>query len=541
WNPVNIRRTGQALALRPEAGSRFEKNPDIPLTTVALDRAAQLITQMGGGQVAPGYVDFYPTQPERRVITFDLSQVEWLTNMVVTPTEAVAALRALGFGVDELPSDGGAVRLRVLVPTWRGDVEESADLVEEIARIVGYHRIPSTIPAGPLPEPQDEPWFWREYEIRDVLLGGGLTEIQTYPLVSRTAMARVLPGLASGEELLLSAPVPTGTSGDMRASEQTQPATARPQALERRRIEAVAEKLPAITLRNPMIVDMEALRLTLLPGLLTVTRENAKHSSAGLWFFEVGRRYLLTRELTEGTGLAQERRTVGVALSGPLAQSWLGEREADFFDLKGIAELLLHSLQVTRYRFTQARHPSFHPGRCATLEALALATADDTGAAGDAGAAGGATAALAAEGAWLALGVLGEIHPEVAERFDLTRRTYLMELDLERLYAVAPARTLTRPISRYPVAQRDLAVVVARDLPEAQVAEAIRANDGPLTPQVQLFDVYTGEGIAPDKKSLAYTLTYRAADRTLTAQEVEEAQKTIIAMLRDRFGAELRQ
>jgi phenylalanyl-tRNA synthetase beta chain len=116
-----------------------------------------------------------------------------------------------------------------------------------------------------------------------------------------------------------------------------------------------------------------------------------------------------------------------------------------------------------------------------------------------------------------------------------------MELDLERLYAVAPARTLTRPISRYPVAQRDLAVVVARDLPEAQVAEAIRANDGPLTPQVQLFDVYTGEGIAPDKKSLAYTLTYRAADRTLTAQEVEEAQKTIIAMLRDRFGAELRQ
>lgn len=110
-----------------------------------------------------------------------------------------------------------------------------------------------------------------------------------------------------------------------------------------------------------------------------------------------------------------------------------------------------------------------------------------------------------------------------------------------RLYAVAPARVMTRPISRYPVAQRDLAVVVARDLPEAQVAEAIRAYDGPLTPQVQLFDVYTGEGIAPDKKSLAYTLTYRAADRTLTAQEVEEAQQAIIGMLAKRFGATLRQ
>ncbi|HET9109753.1 MAG TPA: phenylalanine--tRNA ligase subunit beta [Ktedonobacterales bacterium] len=535
WNPANIRRTSQALALRTEAGSRFEKNPDITLTTVALDRAAQIITQMGGGQVAPGYADFYAAKPVQRVIDFDLGQVSWLTNMTVTPTEAINALKTLGFGVEELPSDGSAVRLRVTVPTWRGDVEESADLVEEIARIVGYERIPSTIPSGPLPEPQDEPWFWREYEIRDLLLGGGLTEIQTYPLVSRTAMARVLPGLSAGEELLLSAPVPTGADGATSASVVVQPAAARPQAVERRRIEAVAEKLPAITLRNPLSADMEAMRLTLLPGLLSVTRENAKHSSAGLWFFEVGRRYLLTRELAEGAGLAEERRTVGVALSGPLAQSWLGERDADFFDIKGVAELLLHGLQITRYRFTQARHPSFHPGRCAVLEALALPAASGVDGSD------GATTAVEAEGAWLALGVLGEVHPDVAERFDLARRTYLMELDLERLYAVAPARTMTRPISRYPVAQRDLAVVVARDLPEAEVVEAIRANRGPLTPQVQLFDVYTGEGIAPDKKSLAYTLTYRATDRTLTAQEVEEAQKSIIAMLGERFGAELRQ
>jgi len=530
WNPTNIRRTAQALALRTEAGSRFEKNPDITLTTLALDRAAQFITQMGGGQIAPGYVDFYAAKPKQRVITFDLGQVAWLTNMTVTPTEAIQVLRALGFGVEEMSSDSGAINLRVTVPTWRGDVEENADLVEEIARIVGYDRIPSTIPAGPLPEPQDEPWFWREYEIRDLLLGAGLTETQTYPLMSRTAMARILPGVAAGEELLLSAPVPTGADGATSASAETKAAAPRPQAMERRLIEAMAEKLPAITLRNPLSADMEALRLTLLPGLLSVTRENAKHSSAGLWFFEVGRRYLLTRELSEGAGLANERRTVAVALSGPQTQSWLGERDADFFDLKGVAEVLLHGLQITRYRFTPARHPSFHPGRCATLEALALpsATSDD-----------GATPAT--EGAWLPLGVLGEVHPDVAERFDLARRTYLMELDLERLYAVAPQRTMTRSISRYPVAQRDLAIVVARDVAEASVAQAIRATSGPLAPQVQLFDVYTGEGIAPDKKSLAYTLTYRAPDRTLTAQEVEEAQKAIIAMLGDRFGAELRQ
>ena len=539
WNPTNIRRTSQALGLRTEAGSRFEKNPDISLTTVALDRAAQLIAEIAGGQVAPGIVDFYAATPEPRVMDFDLGQVAWLTGMTVTATEAIAALRALGFGVEELPTDGATVRLRVAVPSWRGDVEESADLVEEIARIVGYERIPSTIPAGPLPEPQDEPWFWREFEVRDLLLGAGLTEVQTYPLVSRMAMAQVLPGLTTGEELLLSAPAPTGAHEATRAETTAQPATVRPQALERRRIEAMAAKLPAITLRNPLSADMEAMRLTLLPGLLSVTRENAKHS-VGLWFFEVGRRYLLTRELSEGAGLADERRTVAVALSGPQAQSWLGERDADFFDLKGVAELLMRGLQVARYRIIPARHPSFHPGRCATLEAQTLPPAGAADGASD-GASDGATAALASAGAWLALGVLGEVHPDVAARFDLTRRTYLMELDLERLYTVAPQRTLTRSISRYPVAQRDLAVVVARDLAEATLAEAIRETVGPLAPQVQLFDVYTGEGIAPDKKSLAYTLTYHAPDRTLTAQEVEEAQRAIIAMLRERFGAELRQ
>jgi phenylalanyl-tRNA synthetase beta chain len=411
-------------------------------------------------------------------------------------------------------------------------VEESADVVEEIARIIGYERIPSTIPAGPLPEPQDEPWFWREYDVRDLLLGAGLTEAQTYPLVSRVAMARLLPGIASGEELLLGAPVPTETSDGASANGALAPTTARPQAVARRQIEAIAEKLPAITLRNPLSVEMEALRLTLLSGLLAVTRENAKHSSAGLWFFEVGRRYLLTRELSEGTGVAEERRTVAVAISGAQTQSWLGEREADFFDLKGVAELLLRGLQVARYRFTPSRHPSFHPGRCATLEAVAPPADDATN---------DATVALDTASAWLPLGVLGEVHPDVAERFDLTRRTYVMELDLERLYAVSPQRVLTRSISRYPVAQRDLAVVVARDVAAAAVAQAIEETGGSLLPQAQLFDVYTGDGIAPDKKSLAYTLTYHAPDRTLTAQEVEEAQKAIIANLRERFGAELRQ
>src|SRR5262249_19004245 len=156
FNPTNIRRTSQALGLRTESSGRFEKNPDINLTTTAIDRAAQLIQELAGGEVAPGRLDFYPRPVRPRSVTFHVDQVEWLTGMQVAPNEAIEVLKRLGFGVDELPSEKGEVVLQVSVPTRRGDVEESADLVEEVARIVGFERIPSTIPAGPLPPPHHD-------------------------------------------------------------------------------------------------------------------------------------------------------------------------------------------------------------------------------------------------------------------------------------------------------------------------------------------------------------------------------------------------
>ena len=158
WNPINIRRTSVALGLRTESSSRFEKNPDIELTTVAVDRAAQLLGELAGG-MAPGRVDFYPRPVQRRTLPFRISQVNWLTGMPVTDTEAIEALRALGFGVTEHDSQGDTVE--VTIPTWRDDIEESADLVEEVARIVGYDRIPSLLPEGPLPAYRPPGWSAR--------------------------------------------------------------------------------------------------------------------------------------------------------------------------------------------------------------------------------------------------------------------------------------------------------------------------------------------------------------------------------------------
>lgn len=527
--PTNIRRTSVALGLRTESSGRFEKGPDTELTAVAADRAAQLLTELAGGTVAPGRVDFYPRPVTQRELTFEPGQVSWLTGMTVTRNEVIDSLSALGFGVADAVPGGAEETLRVTVPTWRGDVEESADLVEEVARIVGYDRIPSTIPTGPLPQPSRDPWFRREDRIREVLAGAGLTEIISYTLTSRAAMASLLPGAGGREELLLAAPTPGMQAGDVGAGDVATVAVSG-RAAERREIAALAERLPAITLVNPLSSELGVLRLTLMSGLLDSVRENAKHSDAGLWFFELGRRYLPTAELAAGTGLADERHTLALALSGPLVHSWASaDRDADFYDLKGVVETLLDALKVAGYRITPTRHPTFHPGRAALLE-VAIPRAD---ALTDGG-------AEVVESAWTPVAVLGEVHPDVAERFDLTKRTYLMEMDLERLYLAVPETVRQTPIARYPAAQRDLAVVLAQDVPAAEVEAAIRASGTPLVRVVRLFDVYTGAGIPEGRKSLAYAITYQSPERTLTDAEVERTQAAIVATLRERFGAELR-
>ncbi len=551
FKATNIRRTAVALGMRTDASSRFEKGVDPELTAVAADRAAQMMVELAGGTVAPGRVDFYPEPVQRRKLPFTPDEVEWLTALRVTQDEIVQRLGALGFGVE--PEENSA-RVLVTVPTWRWDIEESADLVEEVAREIGYDKIPSTIPQGELPEPLRVSWFEREEFVRDVLVGRGLTETVTYPLTSRATMAklfspqllaagnagvgtlllsgpdsvaRLAPPLPTGTSALQAPPLPTGTSA---LQAPPQPAgTSALQAPPQSGVALAPEQVPAIVLANALSSELEAMRLTLMGSLLTVLRENAKHESAGLRFFELGRRYLPTPEMAEGTGLAEERRTLGIVLSGPAEISWAGAaRDADFYDLKGVVESLLAALKVSRYRFTAIQHPTFHPGRCALLE---VAVANDAPA---------QALAETGAGAWQRVGILGEVHPEVQEAFDLPRRAYLAELDLERLYAGVPGRITYQGFSRYPAVTRDLAMVVGQEVPAQAVQTLIWATGGALVRSVALFDVYTGEPIPAGKKSLAYTVVYQSNERTLTDQEVDALQGRIVAEIAQQLGGTLR-
>lgn len=505
----SVRRTSVKLGLRTDASSRFEKGLDPELTILGTNRACQLLVELAGGTVHPGIVDNYPRPVQPRTISFSIDEITWLTSMQVTQFEAVNALSALGFNV--VPDEDGKHML-VTVPTYRTDIEEGADLVEEVIRLIGYEKIPSTIPVGPLPAPMADHWFEREHEVRTQLVGAGLNEIVTYSLTSRARMTNLLayPDAASAQ-VLLQAPVGVSASTAEDAVVKTNSTTAV--------ATFDARSLPAVVLANPLSQDLETMRLTLMSNLLETVQENSKRNKAGLRFFEIGRRYLPTDDTS---GLPDERRTVGIALCGPAEISWVSElaRPADYYDLKGILEGLLASLKITRYRFTPTQHPTLHPGRCALLE---LPRQTDDG-----------------EELFSPVGVLGEVHPLVQQRYDLPHRAYLAEIDLERLYAAVPARISYQPISRHQELTRDLAIVVDEQVPAQDIQDVIVRSGGELLRSVTLFDVYTGEPIPAGKKNLTYSLLYQSQERTLTDVEANTLQERIIKALNDTFGATLR-
>jgi len=508
----NVRRTATTLRLRTDASSRFEKGLDPNLTLVGTNRAMQLMAELAGGTVHPGIVDYYPKPVEPHTIAFSTNDVEWLTAVKVTQQEVVEALTALGFTV---VADEYSNSMRVTVPTYRMDVEESADLVEEVVRMIGYNAIPSTIPVGPLPEPQGPSWYTREYEVRDLLIGTGLSEILTYSMTSKARMVNLLAQADASTARFLS----TGTQPQQTTSTDSQAELATTNGATTALAPFDVRSVPAVTIVNPLSNDLDSLRLTLLSGLLETVQENSKRTRAGLRFFEIGRRYLPT---SETNSQPDERRSVGFALCGPAAISWLPElaRAADFYDAKGVVERLLDGLHITQYRFTPTQHPTFHPGRCALLELL--------------------RPAITGEETFSPVGVLGEVHPLVQQRYDLPYRTYLCELDLEQLYQAVPSTLTYTSISRHQELTRDLAVVVDQQVAAEAIHDAIVRSGGALLHSVVLFDVYTGEPIPAGKKNLTYSLTYQSQERTLTDAEANTLQEGIIHSLHDAFGAVLR-
>lgn len=460
FDRVSIRRTARALHIKSEASSRFEKGLDPESTVPALLRATQFIQELAGGEIAHGIVDIYPQPVEKRRVSFAVSEVERLLGLHLSREEIQKYLAALEFG----SQPQGENELSVEVPTYRRDVVESADLVEEVARLLGYDQIPSTLLSGDLPEPRSNNVLRWEAKVREVLTAAGFYEAMTYSLVDTKSL-----GLFPAWE-----------------KNQSHP----------------------LTIANPMVPEENTLRTTLLPSLLRTVSSNLQHEE-GVTLFEIAKVYWGK----EGE-LPEEKRRLALVLAGKRGQGWAeAKRPVDFYDLVGTIENLLSALGVQNFRTEPFNYAVFHPGHSAKIIV------------GDHG----------------RVGILGRLHPRLFQPLDLGKvLVYLAEMDFDLLISLATEEKIIEPLPRYPAVALDLALLVDAEIPARRVEELIREAGGKYLDEVHLFDVYQGKGLPKGKKSLAYSLTFRAPDRTLTEEEAAQALERIVQHLRKAIGATLR-
>jgi phenylalanyl-tRNA synthetase beta chain len=466
FNPGSVRRTARALGLHTDAAYRFERGADIEGLREALDRAAQLMADLGGGTVAKGVVDVYPGPKPRPRIALRRSRIERLIGACPPHEEVVKILQGLGFAVDD-----SGLALQVVVPSFRRDIAQEDDLVEEIIRVWGYDKVPSALSrAGqlqPVTRPAD---LTLARAVTDALTAAGLSQAVTYAFVDPGRLATM------------------GWSA--------------PGAL--------------IALQNPISVERSVLRPSLAPGLLDVVALNGSRQIPDVRVFEIGQIFAPHRD-EDGDRPAHEELWLAVVMTGQRgARAWHAGRErVDVYDAKGAAELVVGAAGVGEASVTP-----YAPGQGPRyLEE-------------------GRAAALTAGGR--EIGWFGEVALHVREAFDLPAPLFLAEVSLTALLALPRLPIRYEPLPRFPAVQRDLAVVVPADVTAGQVEAAIRAMKLPLLSRITLFDVYEGGQVGAGKRSLAWSLTFLASDRTLTDKEVNDLHAKIVAEVGRRFAAEIR-
>jgi len=459
FNPASIHYTGRALSLPSEACMRFERGIRPELTLPALKRATQLIVQLAGGEAARGVVDVYPGKLDEKPILLSMEKVKRLLGIEFNLDRVVEALTSLGF---DCKPGGSASEIWVTAPYWRSDINQAVDLIEEVARIIGYDKMPTTMLGQPLPRQNPEPILNLKREVRRSITAYGFQEVITYSLISLEILNRLLPE-----------PYPL-------------------------------EPVP-LRVANPMTADQEYLRPNLRASLLAALPLNQRYEDGGIRLFELGRVYL-----PRPKNLPDEPEVLCGILGGPRREmSWLGGNELlDFFDAKGMVEGLLHRLGV-EVSFEEGSDRSLHRSKQAAIVI------------------GGNR-----------LGVVGELHPKVAEAFEVSGTVYLFEINLTAILPFALEHKRFQPILRFPAIVRDMALIIDAQITHQRVRDIIKSF--PLAVKVTLFDVYSGEQVPQDKKSLAYRITFQSPTHTLTDEEVNQVQQEILDKLTQELGATLR-
>jgi phenylalanyl-tRNA synthetase beta chain len=487
WQPAAISRAVRRHKLPSEAAKRFERGVDPRIAGVALQRCVDLLTEHGGATAVPGYT-VVGRGPTPALIALDSQRPAALAGMPIETSAVVARLEQVGCEVviDE-SGDGrhGVTGLRVTPPSWRPDLTDPVDLIEEVVRLEGYERIPSELPEAPAGNGLTaEQRLGRS--ISRALAFAGYTEVLSYPFVA--------PSVADTFGL--------------------------PADDERRRV---------VTLANPLSDTEPDLRTSLLPGLLANLTRNVGRGTRDLALFETGLVYFAAESSAPPprpgvdhapsadelaaieAAMPRQPRHAAVVLAGDFDRAgwWGAGRPAGWLDAIEAARVVARTARAD----LQVRKGSlapWHPGRCAEL-------------------------VLNGE----VIGVAGELHPRVVAALDLPPRTSAMEIDLDLVPLRPPPKAPV--LSNFPPVLLDVALVVPAEVPAAELQTAVRAGAGPLLESIRLFDVYAdAERLGAGLKSVAFALKFRAFDRTLTVEEATSARDSAVAEAAARFGATLR-
>ncbi len=463
FNPTNIRRTARRYNLPSEASQRFEKGVNPEAVTWSQDRAAFLMHELAGGQVLKGIVDQDETPSREKTVEVDVLKINQVLGLELGKDLITDLLSRLGFKIKEK----GSGILNINVPLRRSDITIAEDIIEEVARLYGYDKIPVTLPRGELLGNVKSDEEKVHDLVRDILTSCGYYECITYSFINPASL------------------------GSLRFSKDD-------------------SRLNPIPVQNPFSEEQAVMRTTLLPGLLKTIQHNYSHRELNQLLFELGA--VFEPHSIPLEELPNEKVKLGLAVTGQVPDpNWVNpSRNADFFEIKGVLEALFSQLQIKDIVFSPEAMPFSHPTRCASIKLK------------------GKT-----------LGYLGELHPDIAGAWEIDQPVTVCEIDIQLLAENATLIPRVKALPRFPAAKRDLALVVPKNIPADKLEESIRQAGGHLIDQVKLFDLYEGKQIPAGKRSLAYSITFRTDDKTLTESEINQVQEKIEKALSD-LGAVLR-
>ena len=454
FDPISIRRTSRMLGLPSESSYRFERKVDIANIPYASNRACSLIMELAGGENR-AFVGIGGKQEKNRPVELRFAKLNAVLGIEIPTQKVKKILNALGLKTISSSKD----KMKLLAPGFRNDLKNEIDLIEEVVRIYGYDKIPDTISGAVMQSTGESSDLIVAKLIRTILTGFGLDEIITYSLLSKNVILK------------------SGT---------------------------VSESI--VEVKNPLSSEQEAMRVNLAAGMLNSILWNINRKTKDLKLFELGNIYIKDKG-----GKFTERKHLSIGMAGEIADWSSGSRPCGFFDLKGIAQVLLSELGIADISFKDAKDSTLSPSARAFIE-------------------------IKQEN----VGILGEVSRRTLADFDIKESIYYCEIDIDSILKYVNLEKKFKELPRYPSVFRDISIVVNKEILNADIISLIEGKGQAILKDVKLVDRYAGKQIPDGKISLTYRLEYRNDTKTLEEKEVYSVHSNVLRSLEEKFGAKLR-